>query len=33
LRRDFRLTFRERSAPGASVTFLLRGRGILGRMY
>jgi hypothetical protein len=33
LRRDFRVTERERSWPGLSFCFLARGRGILGRMY
>jgi len=33
LRRDLRVTERERSWPGASFCFLVRGRGILGRMY
>ena len=33
LRSDFRVMLRRRSAPGADLTFLLRGLGIFGSMY
>jgi len=33
LRRDFRDTDKERSAPGASLGFFCNGRGSLGRIY
>lgn len=33
LRNDFKVTFSERSCPGASFCLLGRGRGIFGSMY